>query len=286
MSTILDGKKLALSIRKKISQEVKRKRMRPGLALVLIGNDPASEIYVRYKKTACEEVGIESFIFCLAANTKKDDLLRLITKLNKEKRVNGILVQLPLPKKLNKDEILAMIDPDKDVDGLNPINIGLLSSASLGLHPCTPAGIMHILKHYQIEPEGKHAVIVGRSNIVGKPLAQMLLASGATVTICHSKTKDLGKLTKQADILVAATGQAKLIKKGMVKKGAVVIDVGINRNEKNQIYGDVDFEKVSPLCSAITPVPGGVGPMTIAMLMNNCLLAYKKQELLRSKKKS
>lgn len=283
MTFIINGKKIAQIHKAKIKKEIKKRGLTPGLALVLVGNDPASEIYVRYKKLACEEVGIRSFIFNLAETASEDEILSLVNKLNRNKAINGILVQLPLPNKINKASILEAINPNKDLDGLNPANIGRTSAGTPGFRPCTPAGIIKLLESSKISIEGKHAVVIGRSEIVGKPIAMMLLNAGATVTVCHSKTKSLKSITKMADILIVAVGRSKMIKKDMIKKGAVVIDVGINRNKRNQLTGDVDFEKVSPLTSAITPVPGGVGPMTIAMLMQNCLDASINQ--IKDKKK-
>jgi len=273
----MDGRKLADKVKSKIKQEIAEKNIQVSLAVVLVGNDPASEIYVSHKNKACIELGIESKSFKLPTDTKEAELLELIHKLNKDKKTNGILVQLPLPAHIDKGKIIEAINPDKDVDGFHPISVGRLYSAEDCFLPCTPAGIMELLKEYKIDLKDKQAVVIGDSAIVGKPIAELLRQAGATVTICNDQTKDLTKSTKEADILVSATGVKGLIKKEMLKSGVVVIDVGITHDENNKIFGDVDFDSVKDIASYITPVPGGVGPMTIAMLMKNCLNAYKIQ---------
>lgn len=277
MSTIIDGKKLAKKIKLKIKQEIAQNNLQATLAVILVGEDLASKIYVRHKNKACLALGIKSQSFKLPANTEEDELLKLIHKLNKDKKINGILVQLPLPKHINKNKIIESIDPNKDVDGFHPINVEKLKTSENCFLPCTPAGIMKLLEEYKINPKNKHAVVIGDSDIVGKPIAELLRLAGATVDVCNKKTKDLSSFTKQADILVSATGVKNLIKKEMLKPGVVVIDVGISHDEHKKIFGDVDFENVKNIASFITPVPGGVGPMTIAMLMQNCLKAYKSQ---------
>ena len=241
------------------------------LAVIQVGNDPASGVYVNNKKKACEYIGIDSLSYELAEETTEEELLKLIGELNAREDVNGILVQLPVPKHINEEKVLLAIAPEKDVDGFHPVNVGNLSIGRPGYVSCTPAGIIQLLKRSGIEIEGKECVVLGRSNIVGKPMAMLLLRENGTVTVCHSRTKNLKEITKRADILVAAIGKPKFIDASYVKEGAVVIDVGIHRNENNKLCGDVDFDSVAPHCSAITPVPGGVGPMTIAMLMNNCV---------------
>lgn len=278
MHKLLNGKKLSQKILDNLKEEIAKSKTKPGLAVILVGNDVASKVYVKNKEAACEAVGINSYIYRLPQATSTEKLIELIALLNKNKKVNGILVQFPLPKKINKDEVIAAIDPKKDVDCFHPTNIGKLLSGQQSVLPCTPAGVIEILKANKIRIAGKHAVIVGRSNIVGRPLAQMLLNEDATVTICHSRTAKLANFTRQADILIAAVGSAKLIKKNMVKKGAVVIDVGINRDESGKLCGDVDFENVKKVAKSITPVPGGVGPMTIAMLLVNCFEASQAQD--------
>ena len=241
------------------------------LAVIQVGDDPASSVYVGNKKKACAYIGIESLSYELPAETTQEELLSLITELNQRKDVNGILVQLPLPVHINEDAVIRAIDPAKDVDGFHPQSVGALCIGQPGFVSCTPAGIIQLLKRSGIEIAGKECVVIGRSNIVGKPMALLLLRENGTVTVTHSRTKDLKSVTKRADILVVAIGKPKMITREYVKEGAVVIDVGIHRNENNKLCGDVDFENVAPICSAITPVPGGVGPMTIAMLMNNCV---------------
>ena len=275
---IIDGKAVAKHIRENIAKEVeklKHEGIHPGLAVVLVGDNPASMIYVRNKGEACRAAGIYSEEHRLPADTSETDLLGLIDKLNKDTRVHGILVQLPLPEQINKDHILKAISPDKDVDGFTEINMGRLMTGQDGLVPCTPLGIMKLLEHYRIQIEGKNAVVVGRSNIVGKPVAMMLLHRNATVTICHTRTKNMSEICRQADILIAAVGRSRMISGDMIKDGAVVIDVGINRLDTGKLAGDVDYEGAAEKAAWITPVPGGVGPMTIAMLLYNTVKAAK-----------
>lgn len=270
---LLDGKTLANDILDKLSLKVKQLDTAPNLVVIQVGNDPASSVYVRNKERTAERVGINSETVKLSKHITQDELLEIIDKYNNDSLVNGILVQLPLPKHIDEQVILEAISPMKDVDGFHPLNVGKLNIGQKQMIPSTPAGIMELLKANHIELEGKHVVIVGRSNIVGKPLAHLLLEANATVTITHSRTKDLKHLTKLADILVVAVGQSEFITKDYVKTGAVVIDVGINRTESG-LKGDVDFNNVKSKVAAITPVPGGVGPMTIAMLMNQTYQAY------------
>ena len=280
MYQLIDGKLLAQKTREKLKKEVedlKAINIVPKLAVILVGNDPASKVYVRNKSKACQEVGIEYEEILLDENTTMDKLLSIIKKLNDRKDINGILLQSPIPKGLNIQEAFNLIDYRKDVDGFNPINIWKLLTGQDCFISCTPFGIMKMFEEYNIDLTGKNAVVIGRSNIVGKPMAQCLLNKNATVTICHSKTKNIGKITKNADIIVSAVGKINMVTKEMVKPGAVVIDVGMNRNEEGKLVGDVDFENVSKVSSYITPVPGGVGPMTIAMLLNNVVKATKLQ---------
>ena len=272
---LIDGKSLAKKIRSELANEVKKEKLNPNLAVILCGDDEASKVYVKIKSKACEEVGIEFEEYHLKTETTQKELLDLIDKLNNDDKVDGILLQFPLPKGLNYDDAAEKISPDKDVDGFNPYNVGRLTIGRPKFIPCTPYGIMKMFEEYKIDLLGKKVVIVGRSNIVGKPMAQCLLAESATVTICHSRTKDLTKELKDADIIIAAVGKKHLIKEEMVKEGAVVIDVGTNRDENGKLCGDVDFENVSKKASFITPNPGGVGPMTVAMLMNNVVMAHK-----------
>ena len=277
MAEIIDGKKLAKKIREELKKEVIEKKLSPKLAVILVGNDEASKIYVRNKNKACEEIGIEFEEHLLSEETTMEELLDLINKLNEREDVSGILLQSPIPKHLNIKTAFETISPEKDVDGFNPINIGRLEINEPSFVSCTPYGVLKMLKEYKVEIEGKTAVVIGRSNIVGKPLIQLLLNKNATVIVTHSKTRNLEQYTKQADILVSAIGKAKYIKSDMIKEGAVVIDVGINRDPKTgKVVGDVDFDEVSKKASYITPVPGGVGPMTIAMLMHNVVQAAKK----------
>ncbi len=275
---IIDGKELARIIRSNLKEEVeqlKEKGIQPKLAVIMVGDDKASKVYVRNKSKACEEIGILYEEYLLEETTTMDELLSLINKLNEDETINGILVQSPLPKGLDANVAFRTISPKKDVDGFNPINVGKLSLNQDCFVSCTPYGIIKMLESKNIEIEGKHAVIIGRSNIVGKPLIQCLLNKNATVTVCHSKTQNLGEITKTADILVAAIGKPKFVTEDMVKDNAVVIDVGINRTDEGKLVGDVDFENVSKKASYITPVPGGVGPMTVAMLMVNVVKAAK-----------
>ncbi len=279
MAELIDGKVVSQSVRDEV-QELTSKLMDdtgivPGLAAVLVGDDPASEIYVRNKRKACEKVGIYSEEHKLPAETTEEDLLALVNKLNDDPKIHGILVQLPLPDHINETTILRTVSPFKDVDGFHPYNVGLLVEGNPRFVSCTPAGIIRMLEHYNLDIKGKEVVVVGRSNIVGKPVSMLLLHRHGTVTICHSRTKDLKEVANRADILVAAIGRADFITGDMVKDGAVVIDVGINRKDDGKLTGDVDFDAVSEKASYITPVPGGVGPMTIAMLLYNTYLSAK-----------
>lgn len=274
MPQIIDGKAISTEIKDELKEKVaamKQDGITLCLAVIQVGNDPASSVYVGNKKKACAYIGIESLSYKLEESTTQDELLDLIKDLNKRQDVNGILVQLPLPKHIDEDLVIRTIDPSKDVDGFHPQSVGALCIGQKGFVSCTPAGIIQLLKRSGVEIAGKECVIIGRSNIVGKPMALLLLRENGTVTVAHSKTENLKEVTKRADILVAAVGKPKMITREYVKEGAVVIDVGIHRNENNKLCGDVDYDDVAPICSAITPVPGGVGPMTIAMLMNNCV---------------
>jgi methylenetetrahydrofolate dehydrogenase (NADP+)/methenyltetrahydrofolate cyclohydrolase len=277
---ILDGKSLAARIRSDVKQEVSRlaqRGIRPGLAVMLAGEDPASKVYVRNKVRACEETGVASQLFAYPSSVAEDELLSRIDALNRDPAVHGILVQLPLPRQVNALRVLDAVSPLKDVDGFHDVNLGALLAGKPGLLPCTPAGVMRLLEHAGVPIAGRRAVVIGRSNIVGKPLALLLLRHDATVTICHSKSINLSEITKEADILVAAIGRAKLVGAAMVKPGACVVDVGVNRLPDGGLAGDVDFEPVRQVAGWITPVPGGVGPMTIAMLLENCLRAAAKE---------
>lgn len=274
MAYLIDGKKISTQIKdelKKRAAGLKEQGKEITLAVIQVGKDPASCVYVGNKKKACEYIGINSLAYELEEAITQAELLELVEKLNEDDKVNGILVQLPLPKHIDEDLVIKTIAPEKDVDGFHPQSVGALSIGQPGFLSCTPAGIIQLLKRSNIEIEGKECVIVGRSNIVGKPMALLLLRENGTVTVCHSRTKDLKKVTKRADILVVAIGKRQFINSEYVKEGAVVIDVGMHRDENNKLCGDVDFADVEPIASAITPVPGGVGPMTIAMLMNNCV---------------
>lgn len=274
MAQLIDGKAISKQIKDELKEQVAAMKARGTevtLAVIQVGKDPASTVYVGNKKKACEYIGIRSLAYELPENTPEEKLLSLVRELNERRDVNGILVQLPLPAQIREEKILDAISPLKDVDGFHPQNVGTLCIGKPGFVSCTPAGIIQLLKRSGIEIEGKECVIVGRSNIVGKPMALLLLRENGTVTLAHSKTRDLKEITGRADILVAAVGRPRMITADYVKEGAVVIDVGIHRNEDNRLCGDVDFESVEPKCSAITPVPGGVGPMTIAMLMHNCV---------------
>ena len=273
---ILDGKAVSLKVKESVkvrADELKKFGIEPTLAVVLVGEDKASQTYVRAKEKACNEYGIKSVAHRLSENTTQNELLALINVLNLDDSIHGILVQLPLPKHINTNVVLAAIDPRKDVDGFHAVNVGKLVSGLEGFVPCTPLGVMEILKEYGIDVAGLNAVVIGRSNIVGKPMANLLLNASATVTVTHSKTKNLKEICKNADLIVAAIGKPFFLKADMVKDGAVVVDVGINRLDDGRLVGDVDFDEVAPKCSYITPVPGGVGPMTIAMLLNNTILA-------------
>ena len=273
---ILDGKAVSLKVKESVkvrADELKKFGIEPTLAVVLVGEDKASQTYVRAKEKACNEYGIKSVAHRLSENTTQNELLALINVLNLDDSIHGILVQLPLPKHIDTNVVLAAIDPRKDVDGFHAVNVGKLVSGLDGFVPCTPLGVMEILKEYGIYVAGLNAVVIGRSNIVGKPMANLLLNASATVTVTHSKTKNLKEICKSADLIVAAIGKPFFLKADMVKDGAVVVDVGINRLDDGRLVGDVDFDEVAPKCSYITPVPGGVGPMTIAMLLNNTILA-------------
>lgn len=280
MGKRIDGKAIAAELRAQVASEtaaMKEQGIEPSLAVVIVGDDPASRTYVNNKKKACAEVGICSLEFALSKETSQKELEELVQRLNKDPDVDGILVQSPLPRGLDEKAIVNEIDPQKDADAFHPVNVGHIMIGDYKLLPCTPAGIMELLHHENISVEGKRCVVIGRSNIVGKPMAMLLLHANGTVTICHSKTKDLKEICKQADILVAAVGKTKFVTKEMVKPGAVVIDVGMDRDENGKLCGDVDYEAVEPIASAITPVPGGVGPMTIAMLLKNTLTAAKQR---------
>ena len=280
MAKILDGKAVSQRVKDDLKKEtekfVKDNGFAPGLAVVIVGNDPASRVYVNSKKRACEEIGYYSEEHALCESTTEDELLNLVEKLNNDDKIHGILVQLPLPKHINEETIINAINPKKDVDAFHPVNVGKIMIGNFDFLPCTPAGVMELIKESGISLEGKNCVVIGRSNIVGKPQAMLLLHKNATVTICHSKTKNLKEIAQTADVLVVAVGRAQMITGDYIKEGAVVIDVGMNRLENKKLVGDVDFESASKKASYITPVPGGVGPMTIAMLMKNTLTAAKK----------
>ena len=280
MATILNGKQVAAEIRAELktrAEALRKDGVVPCLAVLLAGDDPASKIYVRNKKRACEEIGIESRELLFPENVTEEELIAQIRALNEDAAVDAMLVQLPLPKHINEARVLAEIAPEKDADGFHVVNAGRLFTGQTSVLPCTPAGCMELLRRANVEFSGKHAVVVGRSNIVGKPMAMLLLNEHCTVTICHSRTKDLARFTRDADILVAAVGRPGMITGEMIKPGAAVIDVGINRLENGKLMGDVDFASAEPVAGAITPVPGGVGPMTIAMLMQNAILAAEKR---------
>ena len=279
---ILDGKAVSLKVKESVkvrADELKKFGIEPTLAVVLVGEDKASQTYVRAKEKACNEYGIKSVAHRLSENTTQNELLALINVLNLDDSIHGILVQLPLPKHIDTNVVLAAIDPRKDVDGFHAVNVGKLVSGLDGFVPCTPLGVMEILKEYGIDVAGLNAVVIGRSNIVGKPMANLLLNASATVTVTHSKTTNLKEICKNADLIVAAIGKPFFLKADMVKNGAVVVDVGINRLDDGRLVGDVDFDEVAPKCSYITPVPGGVGPMTIAMLLNNTILAAQAKKI-------
>ncbi len=274
---LIDGKAVSAQIRAELTEKTNKLKAElgivPGLTVIIVGDDPASAIYVRNKARACDELGFASEVIRLPAETKQEELEAVIDRLNADDKVDGILIQLPLPKGLDAQPLLLRISPDKDVDAFHPYNVGKISTGDYGFLPCTPAGIMELIVRSGIEIEGKRCVVIGRSNIVGKPMAMLLLNAGGTVTVCHSKTKNLAEVTRSAEILVSAVGKADFVTADMVSEGAVVIDVGMNRNAEGKLCGDVAFDEVAPKCSYITPVPGGVGPMTITMLMRNTLYA-------------
>lgn len=278
MAVRIDGKALAAQVKAQVREEAAKLSRRPGLAVILVGDDPASRVYVNGKERDCGECGIVSFAHKLPAETTQAELLRLIGELNKDPAVDGILCQLPLPKHLDEGQVINAIVPDKDVDCFHPFNVGRMSIGEPVFLPCTPAGVMEMLRAYEIPIRGRRCVVLGRSNIVGKPMAMLLTQADGTVTVCHSKTEDLAEITRQADILVSAIGQTKFVTAGMVKEGAVVIDVAMNRDENGRLCGDVDFAAVEPKAAYITPVPGGVGPMTRALLMRNILTAAKNHQ--------
>lgn len=280
MYKIISGKEVSLSVKQRVAEEVKELKaqgIEPCLAVLLVGDDPASKVYVNNKKKACEFCGIRSLEYILPADASQEEVIELITKLNNDKSVNGILCQLPLPKHIDEKSVLNLIKPEKDVDAFHPENVGHIMIGDFNFLPCTPAGIMEMLKSENISLDGKHCVIIGRSNIVGKPMAMLMLKENATVTVCHSHTANLKDIVKQADVIVAAVGKAKFVTADMVKDGAVIVDVGINRGEDGKLCGDVDFDGCCEKSSYITPVPGGVGPMTIATLMQNTITAAKIQ---------
>lgn len=280
MAKIIDGKAVSASVKEKVSADVKtlnEKGIEVGLAVIIVGNNPASRTYVNNKKKACEATGIVSYEYALPEETTMEELLSLIRKLNSDSKINGILCQLPLPGGLDEKKVIETISPEKDVDAFHAVNAGHIMIGDYSFLPCTPAGIIEMLDYYNIDVEGKHCVVIGRSNIVGKPMAMLLLKRNGTVTICHSKTQNLAQITRQADILVAAVGRPYFVTADMVKDGAVVIDVGMNRNKEGKLCGDVDFTEVEKKASYITPVPGGVGPMTIATLLKNTVTAAKLQ---------
>ncbi len=277
--TLIDGKAVSAAVKERIKKEIEEKGLKIGLAVVIVGNDQASRVYVNNKKKACEFCGITSYEYALPEECTEEQLLELVDKLNGDGRVNGILVQLPLPKQIDEKKIIERISPEKDVDAFNAVNVGKIMIGNYSFLPCTPAGVMELIKSTGTEISGKECVVIGRSNIVGKPMAMLLLHESATVTICHSRTRNLKEICSRADILVSAVGKAGVVTADMVKEGAVVIDVGMNRNSEGKLCGDVDFDNVKDKCSFITPVPGGVGPMTIAMLMENTLRAGKLQSL-------
>ena len=279
MAKLIDGKVISAAVKAEVASEVaklKEQGITPGLAVIIVGEDPASQVYVRNKEKACEQCNMYSEKIALPYDTTQAELLDIITELNNRKDINGILCQLPLPKHINEEAVINAISPEKDVDAFHPQNVGKIMIGDYDFLPCTPAGVMELLRAKNIETCGKHCVIIGRSNIVGKPMSMLMLHANATVTVCHSKTQNLKEIVKSADIIVAAVGRAKFVTADMVKQGAVVIDVGINRTDDG-LCGDVDFESVKEKAAAITPVPGGVGPMTIAMLMQNTLTAAKRQ---------
>ena len=284
MAKLIDGKLISAEVLDSVRERVeylKSRGVEPCLAVIIVGDDPASRVYVNNKKKSCEKVGIKSLEFALPADTKQEELIALIDRLNADSSVSGILCQLPVPEHIDSEELIRRISPEKDVDCFHPQNVGAVVTGGSVFLPCTPAGIVEMLHHEKIETAGKNCVIVGRSNIVGKPMAMLMLRENATVTVCHSKTENLASFTSNADILIAAVGRAKMITADMVKSGAAVIDVGMNRDENGKLCGDVDFESVSKIAGAITPVPGGVGPMTVAMLMRNTAEAAAHQNNIR-----
>lgn len=276
---LIDGKAVSLAVKERVRDEIAAKGLKIGLAVVIVGNNQASRVYVNNKKKACEFCGITSYEYALPEETTEEQLLELVDTLNGDKNVNGILVQLPLPEQIDEKKIIEHISPEKDVDAFNAVNVGKIMIGDYAFLPCTPAGVMELIHSTGKEVSGKECVVIGRSNIVGKPMAMLLLHENGTVTVCHSRTKNLAEVCRRADILVAAVGKAGFVTADMVKDGAVVIDVGMNRNAEGKLCGDVDFDNVAPKCSYITPVPGGVGPMTIAMLMENTLRAKKLQSV-------
>lgn len=276
---LIDGKAVSLAVKERVRDEIAANGLKIGLAVVIVGNNQASRVYVNNKKKACEFCGITSYEYALPEETTEEQLLELVDTLNGDKNVNGILVQLPLPKQIDEKKIIEHISPEKDVDAFNAVNVGKIMIGDYAFLPCTPAGVMELIHSTGTEVSGKECVVIGRSNIVGKPMAMLLLHENGTVTVCHSKTKNLAEVCRRADILVAAVGKAGFVTADMVKDGAIVIDVGMNRNGEGKLCGDVDFDGVAPKCSYITPVPGGVGPMTIAILMENTLRAKKLQSL-------
>ena len=277
MATLIDGKAVSQKVKDEVRAEIEREGLKIGLAVVIVGNDQASRVYVNNKKKACEVCGITSYEYALPEETSEKELLELVDTLNGDPNVNGILVQLPLPKQIDEEKVIARISPEKDVDAFNAYNVGKIMIGNYSFLPCTPAGVMELIHSTGVEVSGKECVVIGRSNIVGKPMAMLLLHENGTVTVCHSRTKNLAEVCARADILVSAVGKADFVTADMVKEGAVVIDVGMNRNAENKLCGDVKFDEVEPKASFITPVPGGVGPMTIAMLMKNTLTAKRIQ---------
>lgn len=281
MAKIIDGKAVSQSVKDRVKTEVEALRangVEVGLAVIIVGDNPASRVYVNNKKKACEACSINSYEYALPESTSEEELLALVTKLNNDDKVNGILVQLPLPKQIDEHAVIAAISPDKDVDAFHAVNVGKIMIGDYSFLPCTPAGVMELIHSTGVEVSGKDCVVIGRSNIVGKPMAMLLLHESGTVTICHSRTKNLAEICKRADILVAAVGKADFVTADMVKEGAVVIDVGMNRNSEGKLCGDVKYDEVEKIAGYITPVPGGVGPMTIAMLMQNTLTAAKQRK--------
>lgn len=277
MAIVIDGKAVSAKVKEQVRAEIERDNLKVGLAVVIVGNNQASRVYVNNKKKACEVCGIKSYEYALPEETTEEQLLELVDTLNADKNINGILVQLPLPKQINEEKIIERISPEKDVDAFHAVNVGKIMIGNYAFLPCTPAGVMELIHSTGTEVSGKECVVIGRSNIVGKPMAMLLLHENATVTICHSRTKNLAEVCRRADILVSAVGRADFVTADMVKEGAVVIDVGMNRDAENKLCGDVKYDEVEKKASYITPVPGGVGPMTIAMLMKNTLMAKRIQ---------